>query len=103
MYVPAPDTGPAATEKNRARQRFPLSRVALLFVLAILVYLPALSIPFIVDDYDQIPLARHFTAQGWTRFFITTSCWRVRPTCFSAQGWIARSDFRPSFFIWQAY
>jgi len=69
VYVPVPDTGPAATEKDRTRRRFPLSRVAILFGLAILVYLPALGIPFIVDDYDQIPLARQFAAQGWMPLF----------------------------------
>jgi hypothetical protein len=69
VYVPAPDTGPTAIDTDRRRQRFPLSRVALLFALAILVYLPALSIPFIVDDYDQIPLAHQFAAQGWTPLF----------------------------------
>jgi hypothetical protein len=34
--------------------------------LAIIAYVPALKLPFIADDYTQIPLARHFADQGWT-------------------------------------
>jgi len=40
-------------------------RSLILLALAFIAYLPALNIPFIVDDYGQIPLARHFAAQGW--------------------------------------
>jgi hypothetical protein len=41
-------------------------RIAVLVTLAIVAYLPALRLPFIADDYTQIPLARHFAAEGWT-------------------------------------
>ncbi len=41
-------------------------RVGVLVALAIIAYLPALRLPFIADDYTQIPLARHFADQGWT-------------------------------------
>lgn len=40
--------------------------MVVLVALAIVAYLPALRLPFIADDYTQIPLARHFAAQGWT-------------------------------------
>src|SRR4051812_32514502 len=41
-------------------------RIGVLVGLAIIAYLPALRLPFIADDYTQIPLARHFADQGWT-------------------------------------
>lgn len=41
-------------------------RICVLVALAIVAYLPALHLPFIADDYTQIPLARQFAAQGWT-------------------------------------
>jgi hypothetical protein len=44
----------------------PARRVLILAGLAILTYLPALQLPFIADDYHQIPLARQYSAQGWT-------------------------------------
>ncbi|HVW09729.1 MAG TPA: hypothetical protein VHC90_14170 [Bryobacteraceae bacterium] len=44
-------------------------RILILLALAIIAYLPSLNIPFIVDDYGQIPLARTFAAQGWTPLF----------------------------------
>lgn len=40
-------------------------RIIILLTLAIVAYLPALHLPFIADDYTQIPLARHFAAEGW--------------------------------------
>ncbi len=44
-------------------------RVVILVALAVIAYLPALTLPFIVDDYHQIALARDFAAQGWTPLF----------------------------------
>ena len=44
-------------------------RLVLLAALAIAAYLPALRLPFIADDYTQIPLARHFADQGWWPLF----------------------------------
>ena len=44
----------------------PARRVLILAGLSILTYLPALRLPFISDDYHQIPLARQYAAQGWT-------------------------------------
>jgi hypothetical protein len=44
-------------------------RIGVLVALAIIAYLPALRLPFIADDYTQIPLARQFAAQGWTPLF----------------------------------
>src|ERR1700691_4230212 len=43
----------------------PVQRIALLLLLAICTYLPALQLPFIADDYGQIPIARHDAAAGW--------------------------------------
>ena len=40
-------------------------RVAVLLLLSICAYLPALRLPFIADDYGQISLARDYTASGW--------------------------------------
>src|ERR1700722_12674772 len=45
------------------------TRIGVLVTLAIVAYLPALHLPFIADDYTQIPLARHFADQGWTPLF----------------------------------
>ena len=45
------------------------SRIGVLLTLAIIAYLPALHLPFIADDYTQIPLARHFADQGWLPLF----------------------------------
>ena len=45
------------------------ARIGILIALAFIAYLPALHIPFIVDDYGQIPLARQFAAQGWTPLY----------------------------------
>ena len=45
-------------------------RLIVLVTLAVLAYLPALRLPFIVDDYHQIALARDFAAQGWTPLFL---------------------------------
>lgn len=44
-------------------------RIVVLVTLAIVAYLPALRLPFIADDYTQIPLARHFAERGWTPLF----------------------------------
>jgi hypothetical protein len=41
-------------------------RVPILIALALLAYLPALQLPFIDDDYAEIPMAASFSAQGWT-------------------------------------
>jgi hypothetical protein len=43
----------------------PVKRIALLLLLAICAYLPALQLPFIADDYGQIPIARHDAVAGW--------------------------------------
>jgi hypothetical protein len=51
------------------RLRFSSTRIGILIALAFIAYLPALNIPFIVDDYGQIPLARQFAAQGWTPLY----------------------------------
>jgi hypothetical protein len=49
---------------------FPVrARIGVLVSLAIIAYLPALHLPFIADDYTQIPLARHFADQGWMPLF----------------------------------
>jgi hypothetical protein len=45
------------------------ARIGVLVTLAIIAYLPALHLPFIADDYTQIPLARHFADQGWMPLF----------------------------------
>src|SRR5665213_80167 len=45
------------------------ARIGILVALAVTAYLPALHLPFIADDYTQIPLARHFAAEGWTPLF----------------------------------
>jgi hypothetical protein len=51
------------------RPRFSPIRIGILIAVAFIAYLPALRIPFIVDDYGQIPLARQFAAQGWTPLY----------------------------------
>lgn len=51
------------------RLRCSPTRIGILIALAFVAYLPALNIPFIVDDYGQIPLARQFAAQGWTPLY----------------------------------
>ena len=43
----------------------PVQRIAILLLLAICAYLPALQLPFIADDYGQIPMALADAAQGW--------------------------------------
>jgi hypothetical protein len=43
----------------------PVKRIVLLLVLAICAYLPSLQLPFIADDYGQIPIARADAAAGW--------------------------------------
>ena len=48
-------------------------RICVLAALAIIAYLPALRLPFIVDDYHQIPLARQFAAQGWMPLLLNAS------------------------------
>jgi hypothetical protein len=40
-------------------------RIAVLVTLAVCAYLPALQLPFIADDYSQIPRATQYSAQGW--------------------------------------
>ena len=40
--------------------------IPLLIAIAIIAYLPALTLPFISDDWSQIPRAREFAAQNWT-------------------------------------
>jgi hypothetical protein len=42
-----------------------LERVLLLLVLAIGAYAPALHLPFIEDDYGEIPLAQTYASAGW--------------------------------------
>jgi hypothetical protein len=48
-------------------------RISILVMLAIVAYLPALRLQFIVDDYHQIALARDFAAQGWTPLWLNAS------------------------------
>jgi hypothetical protein len=48
-------------------------RIRILVALAIIAYLPALRLNFIVDDYHQIALARDFAAQGWTPLWLNAS------------------------------
>ena len=43
----------------------PALRLLLLIALAVGVYLPSLQLPFIADDYHQIPIARADAAAGW--------------------------------------
>jgi hypothetical protein len=41
-------------------------RILILLALSICAYIPALRLPFISDDFAQIPLARQYASQGWT-------------------------------------
>ncbi len=41
-------------------------RLLIVVALAIIAYGPTLRLPFISDDYSQIPLARQYAAAGWT-------------------------------------
>jgi hypothetical protein len=45
------------------------ARIGILAALAILAYLPALRLPFIAEDFTQIPLARQFAVEGWKPLF----------------------------------
>ena len=54
-------------------------RIGVLLTLVIVAYLPSLTLPFIVDDYHQIPLARQFAAHGWTPLFYNAEL-RARAT-----------------------
>jgi hypothetical protein len=42
-----------------------LGRVLVLVFLAVVTYLPALKLPFIDDDYSEIPMAAGFASNGW--------------------------------------
>lgn len=37
-----------------------------LLIASVLAYLPALTLPFIADDFVQIPLSTQYFAHGWT-------------------------------------
>ncbi len=54
-------------------------RVLLLLTLSVCSYLPALRLPFISDDFEQIPMARQFSAAGWTPLWQDTAL-RTRAT-----------------------
>ena len=53
--------------------------ILILLVLSICAYLPALRLPFISDDYGEIPLARQHAAEGWTPLWYNTDL-RARAT-----------------------
>ena len=50
----------------------PAWRILILVVLAVIAYLPALQLPFIADDYGQIPMARRLAAEGWAPLWHNT-------------------------------
>jgi len=56
------------------------ARIGILVALAIIAYLPALRLPFIADDYRQIPIARDLAAQGWTPLLRADANLRPRAT-----------------------
>ena len=58
------------------------ARMGVLFMLAIIAYMPALRLPFIADDYTQIPLARHFADAGWAPLFHEVNLRPAQRTCF---------------------
>jgi hypothetical protein len=62
-------------------------RIIILVGLAILAYLPALGLPFIWDDYIQIPLARDYAAQGWTGLWHNADI-RTRATYMFLSAWL---------------
>lgn len=62
-------------------------RILILVGLAILAYLPALNLPFIWDDYGQIPLASEYAAQGWTPLWHNADL-RSRATYMFLSAWI---------------
>jgi hypothetical protein len=51
---------------KRASLQGQLRRVLILSALAIVTYLPALQLPFIDDDYGEIPMAARYFDTGWT-------------------------------------
>ena len=61
--------------------------VLILVGLAILAYLPALDLPFIWDDYGQIPLASDYAAQGWTPLWHNADQ-RSRATYMFLSAWL---------------
>jgi hypothetical protein len=80
------------------RPRFSPTRIGILIALAFIAYLPALHIPFIVDDYGQIPLARQFAAQGWAPLYANHEL-RARATYMFLSAALDRAfGFSPVFF-----
>ncbi|HVY95198.1 MAG TPA: hypothetical protein VHA14_20705, partial [Bryobacteraceae bacterium] len=80
------------------RPRFYPTRILILLALASIAYLPALNIPFIVDDYGQIPLARTFAARGWTPLFANHEL-RARATYMFLSAALDRAfGFSPAIF-----
>ena len=52
-------------ESFMTAKRFDWIRIVILVVLSVCAYLPALRLPFISDDFVQIPQARQYSAAGW--------------------------------------
>ncbi len=70
-------------------------RILLLLALAVCSYLPSLRLPFISDDYEQIPMARQFSAAGWAPLWHDTAL-RTRATyMFLSASLDARFGFTP--------
>ncbi|MBS1214082.1 MAG: hypothetical protein H6R26_2699, partial [Proteobacteria bacterium] len=65
-------------------------RILILVGLAILAYLPALGLPFIWDDYGQIPLASQWAAQGWAPMWHDADL-QTRATYMFLSAWLDRA------------
>ncbi|MEA2174314.1 MAG: hypothetical protein QOD00_1906 [Blastocatellia bacterium] len=79
-----------SASKSLARTSHQLFILASLALLALVSYLPALSQPFIEDDYPNIELARVYgPVSGWTQM-AGDGVQRVRATTFILSHWIER-------------
>lgn len=73
-------------------------RIVILVTLAVVAYLPALRLPFIVDDYHQIALARQYADQGWTPLLLNPNL-RSRATYMLLSAALDRTfGFNPAYF-----
>lgn len=76
----------------------PARCVVILVILSFAAYLPALQLPFIADDYQQIQLARDFAKAGWEPLWHNPDL-RTRTTYMFLSAALDRiSGFEPSIF-----
>ncbi len=90
-----PSTSADIAPSNKPEKRW---KIGVLLTLAIVAYLPALRLPFIVDDYHQIALARHWAAEGWVPLLLNPNL-RSRATYMLLSAWLDQTfGFHPMAF-----